>query len=90
MTWVKCGDALRTALIHLPKLERAREQDDAKPAKKVKTETGAATPAASTPGGGSSTIFIKNMPWSATEDTVRSFFEAAGEVTDIRIGAPTL
>ena len=56
-------------------------------AKKVKTETGAATPAASTPGGGSSTIFIKNMPWSATEDTVRSFFEEAGEVTDIRIGA---
>ena len=60
-------------------------QDEGKPAKKVKTETGASTPAAA---GGSSTVFIKNMPWSATEDTIRAFFEEAGEVADIRIGAP--
>ena len=36
---------------------------------------------------GSTTIFIKNMPWSATEESIREFFAPAGEVVEVRIGA---
>lgn len=59
------------------------DEAEAKPAKKAKTsevDTSAAQ--------GSTTIFIKNMPWSATEESIREFFSPAGEVVEVRIGAP--
>jgi hypothetical protein len=44
----------------------------------------AATPAAAA--GGSSTIFVGNLPWSATEDDIAGLFADCGEVTGVRIG----
>jgi RNA recognition motif-containing protein len=33
----------------------------------------------------SSTIFIKNLPYSATEDEVGKFFESCGEIAGVRL-----
>jgi len=35
---------------------------------------------------GSSTVFVKNLPWSADEDTIAEFFGDCGTVANIRIG----
>ena len=37
---------------------------------------------------GSSTVFIKNLPWSATEDQIYEFFQECGEAVNVRIGKP--
>lgn len=61
--------------------KRKADEEEEKPAKKAKTsevDTSAAQ--------GSTTIFIKNMPWSATEESIREFFSVAGEVVEVRIG----
>ena len=40
---------------------------------------------------GSTTIFIKNLPWSAVEDEIYEFFKECGEAVNVRIGKrPTL
>jgi RNA recognition motif-containing protein len=44
----------------------------------------AATPASA--GGASSTIFVGNLPWSATEDDIANLFADCGEVKGVRIG----
>lgn len=36
---------------------------------------------------GSTTVFIKNLPWSATDEELANFFADCGEVTEVRIGA---
>jgi hypothetical protein len=52
--------------------------------KKQRVEVnGGATPAAE---GGSTTIFVGNLPWSATEDDIAGLFADCGEVTGVRIG----
>jgi len=33
-------------------------------------------------------VFIKNLPWSATDEELANFFGECGEVTEVRIGAP--
>lgn len=50
-------------------------------AKKAKTEDMDDSAA-----GGSSTVFIKNLPWSATDDDLAAFFSDCGEIAEIRIG----
>ena len=35
---------------------------------------------------GSSTVFVKNLPWSADEDTIAEFFADCGTVANVRIG----
>jgi RNA recognition motif-containing protein len=35
--------------------------------------------------GGSSTIFVKNLAWKVDSDSLFSFFQDCGEVTDVRI-----
>ncbi|CAI7931527.1 unnamed protein product [Closterium sp. NIES-54] len=76
--------------------EESDEEDDdeeEKPAKKVKAETPvkAAAPAAapttpSTPGEEEiTTLFVKNLPFSADQDTIAEFFADCGEVSDVRI-----
>ena len=58
-------------------------QAPAKPApKKAKAGKDADVSAAQ----GSTTIFIKNLPWSATEDELYEFFKACGEAVEVRIG----
>ena len=47
-------------------------------AKKSKADVSAAN--------GSSTIFVKNLPWSADEDTIAEFFGDCGTVANVRIG----
>ena len=37
---------------------------------------------------GSSTVFVKNLPWSADEDTIAEFFADCGTVANVRIGEP--
>lgn len=34
----------------------------------------------------SSTVFVGNLPWSATEDELREFFAECGEIVSVRIG----
>jgi RNA recognition motif-containing protein len=34
----------------------------------------------------SSTIFVGNLPWSATEEQISGLFADCGEVTGVRIG----
>jgi nucleolin len=46
--------------------------------KKAKTDVSAAN--------GSSTVFVKNLPWSADEDTIAEFFGDCGTVANVRIG----
>ena len=60
-------------------------QEPVKPApkKKAKTSNDADVSAAQ----GSATIFIKNLPWSATEDELYEFLKSAGEAVEVRIGA---
>ena len=74
--------AASSDLLHPGTLQEAElDEAEAKPAKKAKTsevDTSAAQ--------GSTTIFIKNMPWSATEESIREFFAPAGEVVEVRIG----
>ncbi len=54
---------------------------DAKPAaKKAKAEDDSAAQ-------GSSTVFVKNLPWSATDEDLANFFADCGEVAEVRIGA---
>ena len=38
---------------------------------------------------GSSTVFVKNLPWSADEDTIAEFFADCGTVANVRIGERT-
>ena len=80
--------------VHIfPDLTSLDTQDDSKedeqPVKKVKTET-AAVPVKSQPknedGDEGVSIFMKNLPWKASEDDVAAFFEDCGEVTDVRLG----
>jgi hypothetical protein len=47
-------------------------------AKKAKVDVSAAQ--------GSSTIFIKNLPWSADDAMLTDFFGECGNVTSVRIG----
>ena len=35
---------------------------------------------------GSSTVFVKNLPWSADEDTIAEFFGDCGTVANVRVG----
>lgn len=52
-----------------------------------------ATPAAKVPGppsapptgGESSTCFVGNLPWSATNESITAFFEGTAKVTEVRI-----
>ena len=57
------------------------------PAKKVKKDNGEAAPAApQQQQSGSSTVFIKNLPWAADEHALREFFgECGGEIVSVRI-----
>jgi RNA recognition motif. (a.k.a. RRM, RBD, or RNP domain) len=53
----------------------------AKPAaKKAKAEDDSAAQ-------GSSTVFVKNLPWSASDEDLANFFADCGEVAEVRIGA---
>lgn len=36
---------------------------------------------------GSSTVFVKNLPWSADEHSLREFFGECGAVASVRVGA---
>jgi hypothetical protein len=36
---------------------------------------------------GSSTIFVKNLPWSADSDSLAEFFAECGPVANVRVGA---
>lgn len=56
-------------------------QEAPKPAaKKAKVE---AAPAAAA--GESSTVYMGNLPWSATEDSIKAFYKGTGKVTAVRI-----
>ena len=35
--------------------------------------------------GSSSTVFVGNLPYSVTEDSIREFFEGCGEIKQVRI-----
>jgi nucleolin len=34
----------------------------------------------------SATVFVGNLPWSATEEELREFFAECGEINSVRIG----
>jgi RNA recognition motif-containing protein len=36
----------------------------------------------------STTVFVGNLPWSATEEELREFFAECGEILGVRIGEP--
>ena len=57
----------------------------APPAKKAKVAPAAKVDTSAAQG--SSTIFIKNLAWSASEDDISEFFKECGTVENIRIGA---
>ncbi|CAN5952602.1 unnamed protein product [Sphagnum jensenii] len=42
-------------------------------------------PQASGVGGGTKTIFVKNIAWSVDEDIISEFFKDVGEITDVRL-----
>ena len=67
------------------------------PAKKTKKNDGEAAPKAAAKSdvdtsatNGSRTIFCKNLPWGATDEDLGGFFADCGEVTECRIGEPSL
>jgi nucleolin len=37
-------------------------------------------------GGESSTVFVGNLPWSATEESLREYFAECGEMGAVRLG----
>ena len=49
------------------------------------SSTGAAAGASGRGGDGSSTVFVGNLPWDATEDNLRETFSSAGQVVGVRI-----
>ena len=63
---------------HAALLEASSMPAQAPASKKPKTDVSAAN--------GSSTIFVKNLPWSADEDTIAEFFCDCGTVANVRIG----
>ena len=68
--------------------EEEEEEEEPAPAPK-KAKTAAKSDAASAEDEGSSvSIFLKNLPWKASEDDIADFFKDCGEVTDVRLGAP--
>ena len=38
---------------------------------------------------GSTTVFIKNLPWAADDDAIYEFFKECGEAVNVRIGKRT-
>ncbi|MCO5556261.1 hypothetical protein L7F22_009807 [Adiantum nelumboides] len=43
------------------------------------------TPAPKAEGGGSKTVFVKNLAWGVDEDILQEFFEGVGEVQEVRL-----
>lgn len=72
-----------------PCCQESEEEEEAAPAKPAaKKAKKAEAPAAAAGGEEEGTsIFVKNLPWKATEDDVAGFFGECGEVTSVRIGA---
>lgn len=65
------------------------------PAKKTKKNDGEAAPKAAAKSEvdtsatkGSTTIFCKNLPWTASDEDLAGFFADCGTATQIRIGQP--
>lgn len=73
--------------------EEDEDEEDEKPKQaiekdngKVKKNSQAVTPArGATGGGGSKTVFVKNLAWSVDEDSVQEFFSDAGEIKEVRL-----
>ena len=55
--------------------------------KKAKADKEAAAPKEAAPaaGGGSCTVFVKNLPWAADDASLRDYFAEAGPVVSVRI-----
>ena len=65
------------------------ESEDEQPVKKLKTETTAVPVKAQKSEGaeeGGVCIFMKNLPWKASEDDIAEWFGDCGEVTAVRLG----
>ncbi|CAK9857919.1 unnamed protein product [Sphagnum jensenii] len=60
------------------------DDDDADEDEDVKIKT-PKKPQASGVGGGTKTIFVKNIAWSVDEDIISEFFKDVGEITDVRL-----
>ena len=52
----------------------------AAPAKKQRIDLGTSS------AGAPATVFVGNLPWSATEGELRDFFDGCGEIIDVRVG----
>ena len=65
--------------------EEEESEEEAAPAPK-KAKTAAKSDAQEE--GGSVSIFLKNLPWKASEDDIADFFKDCGEVVDVRLGMP--
>jgi nucleolin len=67
---------------------KRKAEEEAPAAKKVKLDSGKAAPVAAAAGEGESdTLFVGNMSWNSSEDTLREFFSGCGEILNIRMGA---
>ena len=67
--------------------EEEEEEEEPAPAPK-KAKTAAKSDAGAAEEGGSVSIFLKNLPWKASEDDIADFFKDCGEVVDVRLGTP--
>ncbi|KAH9575094.1 hypothetical protein CY35_01G093900 [Sphagnum magellanicum] len=64
--------------------EDDEDEDSDKEDEKLQIKT-LKKPQASGVGGGTKTIFVKNIAWSVDEDIISEFFKDVGEITDVRL-----
>jgi RNA recognition motif-containing protein len=68
--------------------KRKAADEEAPAAKKQKLENGSAAAVEANPNE-SDTLFVGNMSWNSSEDSLREFFDGCGEIVNIRIGERT-
>lgn len=60
-------------------LHKPQPQEPAAKKQRVEVNGGGDEPA-------SATVFVGNLPWSATEEELREFFAECGDINSVRIG----
>lgn len=61
--------------------DEEEEEKAAPPPKKQKNNEGAATPAPAADAGESSTVFVGNLSWGATEESIRKLFKVSWDLS---------